>query len=326
MTHSLKIGIVGFGSIGSKHLHNVTWVLNQAHVNFEIDVIRSGKGKALDENTRSLISTVYTSYEAAPSDYDVLFICNPTDKHYETIKMFVDKTKHMFIEKPVFDQDKVDLQALKLKTDSVYYVACPLRYTQVIQYVKNKIDLTTVIAARAISSSYLPDWRANTDYRKTYSAHRDQGGGVSIDLIHEWDYLKYLFGVPQKITNFRGKFSPLEIDSDDLSLYIAQYPRLMIELHLDYFGRHTLRELQLFTTEDTIVADLAKSQIRFLKSGEVMTFGDARDDFQRREIEHFFEIINHQSANDNTIENALLTLQLVSGETRAETSNAVSVD
>ncbi|KAF0226219.1 MAG: dehydrogenase [Erysipelotrichaceae bacterium] len=311
MATPLKIGIIGFGSIGAKHLINVIWVLTQQQRDFQIDLIRSGKGQDIEERYLSLIHSIYTSYDSVPCDYDVLFICNPTNKHYETIKMFIDKTHHMFIEKPVFDQIGVDLTALNLKKDAIYYVACPLRYTKVIQYIKNNLDLTQVICARAISSSYLPNWRTNIDYRQTYSAHLNQGGGVSIDLIHEWDYLKYLFGEPQEVLNLRGQFSALEIDSDDLSLYIAKYPTMMVELHLDYFGRETLRELVLFTSHDTIVADLAKSQIRFLKKGEVISFDEVRDDFQRREIEHFFDIVDQRCVNDNTIENALLTLRIV---------------
>lgn len=65
-----------------------------------------------------------------------------------------------------------------------------------------------------------------------YSAHKALGGGVTIDLIHEWDYLVDLFGVPETICNIRGKYSDLEIDSDDLSIYIAQYPTLLAEVHL----------------------------------------------------------------------------------------------
>ena len=73
-------------------------------------------------------------------------------------------------------------------------------------------------SARVICSSYLPDWRPGVDYRTVYSAHKALGGGVTIDLIHEWDYLVDLFGVPQKLYNFKGTYSDLEIDSDDLSV------------------------------------------------------------------------------------------------------------
>ena len=58
--------------------------------------------------------------------------------------------------------------------------------------------------ARVICSSYLPDWRPGVDYRTVYSAHKAMGGGVTIDLIHEWDYLVELFGVPEQLYNFKA--------------------------------------------------------------------------------------------------------------------------
>ena len=77
---------------------------------------------------------------------------------------------------------------------------------------------------------------------------------MTIDLIHEWDYLVDLFGVPETICNIRGKYSDLEIDSDDLSIYIAQYPTLLAEVHLDYFGRTYRRSIELFCKDGSCVA------------------------------------------------------------------------
>lgn len=310
MKETYKIGIVGFGSIGGRHLNNIVAVLKERHKPYIIDIIRSGKGQELEEKIAKHVTTVYHSYDSAPNDYDIIFVTNPTYLHFKTIQQFLLKTKHMFIEKPVFDTIDISIDALNLKNDSVYYVACPLRYTNVIQYIKNKINLNNVYCARTICSSYLPEWRPNQDYRSTYSAHKDQGGGVSIDLIHEWDYLCYLFGKPEEIFNIRGKFSKLEIDSDDVSLYIAKYKDKAIEVHLDYYGRKTIREIQLFTDKDTIVGDIANSEIRYLKSGEVISFKEQRNDFQCKEIEHFFDIIEGKVNNDNDIPTALRTLQI----------------
>jgi predicted dehydrogenase len=167
-----------------------------------------------------------------------------------------------------------------------------------------------VYSARVISSSYLPDWRPGTDYRETYSAHKAQGGGVSIDLIHEWDYLMYLFGKPEQVLNYRGQFSRLEIDSDDLSVYIAKYKTLLAEVHLDYFGRTPIRELQLFTADETIVADLLNSEIRFLNRNEVLRFSEDRNAFQLKEIENFFDMLEGKKRNENDLETALATLKI----------------
>jgi len=216
----------------------------------------------------------------------------------------------MFIEKPVFDKTSMNISDLPFDTKGIYYVACPLRYTEVIQYVKNKIDLNSVYSTRVICSSYLPDWRPGLDYRETYSAHLDQGGGVSIDLIHEWDYMMYLFGKPKQVLNYRGKFSRLEIDSDDLSVYIAEYDKMLAEIHLDYFGRKAIRELQLFTADETIVADIINSEIRFLNENKVIRFSEDRNSYQLKEIENFFDILEGKANNENDISTALTTLKI----------------
>lgn len=305
-----NIAMVGLGSIGSRHLINISSALTKRNISYSIDLIRRNKSKDISEDLNQLIENVYSSYEEVPSDYDVIFITNPTHLHYQTIKRYVSKTKHMFIEKPVFDDVNLSVENLMLNDNGIYYVACPLRYTDVIQYVKNEIDLSKVHSARVICSSYLPDWRPNVDYRNTYSAHINEGGGVSIDLIHEWDYIQYLFGEPEKVHNLRGKFSNLEIDSDDLSLYIAKYENMLVEVHLDYFGRKTIREIQLFTDEDTIVADIANSEIRYLNSGKRLIFKESRNDFQRKEISHFFDIISGKEKNQNDINTAIKTLKI----------------
>lgn len=310
MKKNYKIAIIGLGSIGTRHLHNIVRVLGERETSFTIDLIRSGKGKELDNETKRLINEVFYSYDEVPDDYDVIFVTNPTNLHFETIKKYVTKTKHMFIEKPIFDRTDVLIEELFLKNDSIYYVACPLRYTSVIQYLKNHVDLDRVFCARVICSSYLPDWRPGSDYRTIYSAHKNQGGGVSIDLIHEWDYLHYLFGEPKQIYNIKGKFSNLEIDSDDLSIYIARYENMATEVHLDYFGRKPIREIQLFTDEETIVGDFINNEIRYLKSGKRMVFNESRDDYQCKEIKYFFDIIEGKEINHNNMEFALKTLKI----------------
>jgi predicted dehydrogenase len=312
MTKDYKLGIVGLGSIGARHFKNIVTVLNERNTSYTIDLIRSGKGKEPEKNILQHVNRIFHSYNSVLGDYDVIFITNPTHLHFETIQQFISKTKHMFIEKPVFNKTNVSLSELHLNTDSVYYVACPLRYTEVIQYLKNQCDLKRAYCARVICSSYLPDWRPKQDYRNSYSSHIGLGGGVSIDLIHEWDYLCYLFGQPEHVLNIRGKFSKLEIDSDDLSLYLGKYANMAVEVHLDYFGRKTIREIQIFTEEDTIVGDLVNSEIRYLKNGEVISFEEKRDDFQCKEIAHFFDIVEGLASNDNDISTAFRTLQIAS--------------
>ena len=78
-----------------------------------------------------------------------------------------------------------------------------MRWCGTMLALKKALPALSVYSARVLCSSYLPGWRPGVDYRTVYSAHKDMGGGVTIDLIHEWDYLVELFGKPEKMYNFK---------------------------------------------------------------------------------------------------------------------------
>lgn len=313
LTSRLKIAFVGIGSIARRHVKNVLRYLQQREIPYQIDAIRSGHGIPIPDDIKAHIKSTYIDSDQIPDDYDIMFITTPTALHFETIKRYSRSARALFIEKPVFDRTTIDIQSLLLQSDRYYYVACPLRYTNVVQFIRENVDPRSVFAVRAICSSYLPDWRPGLDYRNTYSAKKSLGGGVSIDLIHEMDYLIYLFGFPERMMCMQSKVSDLEIDSDDFSAYVGRSKETMIELHLDYFGRHPQRQFELFTKDDVIVADLLKSEVRFIKNERTISLPEERNDYQLREIEHFFSIIDGKTINDNDICMALKTLSIAKG-------------
>jgi len=307
-----RIAFCGLGSIARRHLKNVCAFLEEREDGYEIDLYRSSL-KPLPEEIQPHVAKEYLFSEPVHKAYDVVFVTNPTSMHYETLKKFKDHTKTFFIEKPVFGSTLVDDSIFEELIGIDCYVACPLRYNPVLQYVKEKINLEEVFAVRAISSSYLPEWRPGQDYRQCYSAHRDMGGGVGIDLIHEWDYLTYLFGMPGKCYSIQDKISNLEIDSDDIAIYIAKVGNKTVELHLDYFGRKATRILELYTADDTIKCDILSGFVTYQNKGECIIMDAERNAYQMLEIEHFFNIVDHKIPNDSTAEHAYAVLKLAKG-------------
>ena len=301
----LKVCFVGVGSIAKRHIKNLNIVCKERGICLQIDAFRRN-GEPVDD-----ISNIYIDTELVPDNYDAVFITNPTDRHLDTLKAFHGKGKHFFIEKPVVALGQLDeAKVFETRQDSVYYVAAPLRYNAVIQWIKSNVDPADIISVRSISSSYLPDWRPGQDYRQTYSAHKAMGGGVSIDLIHEWDYLTYLFGWPERVESLIGKKSDLEIDSDDYAIYIAEYQNMIVELHLDYFGRKTIREIQLITKEDTIIGDIANNIIRLTVKNKLIDFHEERDDFQRRELNYFLDMITGKVKAEDGFHHGINVLSL----------------
>lgn len=307
----MKVCIIGLGSIGKRHLKNLIIILMERGSEYQIDALRHTH-EILPENISQLICHQYYSFDDLPDDYDVIFVTNPTLFHYDTVKKVVAKTKHMFIEKPVFDSLDYDLNTLSLRDEGVYYVACPLRHKSIMKYVKENIILKEkILSSRIVSTSYLPSWRMDMDYREIYSAKKDMGGGVSRDLIHEWDYAIYLFGKPLKAEHMQGHVSDLEIDSDDISIYIAQYPEMFLEMHLDYIGHKTERILQMFTNDKRIDVDLIFNTIYEYQNNELIDqkqFGE--EDFYLKEMQYFLGCIDKDWKNINTIANAYDTLKV----------------
>lgn len=308
----LKVCFVGIGSIARRHIKNLCEICDERNILLTVDALRR-KNSAKEEIE---FANVYTSEEQLPDDYDVVFITNPTDFHMDILNSLHNKAKHFFIEKPITSVKKMhQIESFKSREESVYYIACPMRYTLVLQYLKENINPDDVIAIRCICSSYLPEWRPGTDYRQSYSANKELGGGVSIDLIHEWDYLKYLFGMPKNVLYVSGKASQLELNCEDYATYIATYKDdKVLELHLDYFGRESIREIMLFTAEDTIVGDMINNKVSYLKEGRTIEFDEERDDYQKAELTFFLDIIEGKVENTNDILEAYNTLKLTQGE------------
>ncbi len=299
---------MGYGSIAKRHISNLQSVCEKRSIALEVELLRHTNAP-----TPEGIYASHTSTMDLMGIYDAVFITNPTSMHYETLSSLLDTTNCFFIEKPVFDRTDLDTAPFAC-AHKVFYVACPLRYSSVVQWMKKSIDFSTVISMRCISSSYLPDWRPGTDYRNTYSAHANMGGGVHIDLIHEWDYINYLIGMPQSVRSIIVKRSQLEIDSPDTAIYIADYGDKTVEVHLDYYGRVTIRRAELITTTDTIVCDICNGYVEYLKAGQCINLKEERNDFQTLEIEHFLDVCMGLVPSGNTIEEATSILSLTRGE------------
>ncbi|MDE6946232.1 MAG: Gfo/Idh/MocA family oxidoreductase [Anaeroplasmataceae bacterium] len=309
----MKVCFVGTGSIGKRHIRNIKELSVEDGFALEVHLLRSSH-KELDHDIKDLICKEIYSVMDVTERYDAIFITNPTYLHYETLIALKDKAQFFFIEKPVFDDWRVDLKGLQFPKDNVYYVACPLRYTKVLRRAKDIIDESKVISIRSISSSYLPDWRPNMDYRQTYSAHKDQGGGVKIDLIHEWDYLLHLFGFPDKIFQFYGKYSDLEINSEDLAVYIGQYHDKLLELHLDYCGRQIRRSCEIMTNNDIYLFDIVNSCI--VKNGILYEkYEEMPNEKYLEELRFFLRLMEGRIENTNDIFHAIETMKIASGDT-----------
>lgn len=260
MTKSLTVCFVGLGSIGKRHLKNLVTICSERGISLSVDALRHAPSP-LAADIAPLIRTEYYNSEDLPH-YDQIFICNPSQSHYETLCALNDKADHFFIEKPLFTRSLSDEELRPFADEKKYYVACPLRHTKTFAALKDFVSSHPVYSVRAICSSYLPDWRPGVDYRMLYSSS-SESGGVALDLIHEFDYLMAAFGRPSESTLWSRKVSALEVKSSDVAICVAAYSDKLMEIHLDYFGRTKQRFCEVFSENEVRRFDFLQEMMTF---------------------------------------------------------------
>ena len=277
----MRFIILGAGSVGRRHLRNVLSLGHQVAAVCDPDLAKLEESRTIVPG--SLITQNET--EALGQQADAALICSPTSLHVRQARNAIEQGLHVFVEKPLSHtlEHTEDLVKEAAARDRVVLVGCNLRFFPSLQLVKRLVEEGRIgrpLAARAQCGYYLPFWHPDSDYRKGYSANRDSGGGVILDSIHEFDYLRWLLGEVTEVFCYAGKVSNLEIDTEDTADILLRFrPGVIANVHLDYLQRTYRRSCELIGEEGVIVWDYI-SQV-------VSLYGKVD-----RNVEVYFENIN----------------------------------
>ncbi len=175
-----------------------------------------------------------------------------------------------------------------------------------------------IIFARAECGFYLPNWHPWEDYRKFYMAHKQQGGGVLLDTSHEINYLQRLFGKVKSIQGIVGKFSNLEITSDDLALSILKFKNNIVgHVHLDLLQFEKSRSFKIIGTNGVIEGSIATNEIKIFKNNKKkavkIKLNYDFNDIYFTQLRQFWSLIKNKKSNLCTGDEAYHTMQIIEG-------------
>ncbi|WP_299125677.1 Gfo/Idh/MocA family oxidoreductase [uncultured Tenacibaculum sp.] len=259
----MKVVIIGLGSIAKKHINS----LRKLDSEVELYALRHSEKSFPSEGVKDfydikLIKDINPSF---------IIISNPTSNHYKTLKEVLEFDIPLFIEKPLFSgigKKEQDLVSLVLEKKVKTYIACNLRFHKGIRYLKDILKNKKIEEVNIYCGSYLPDWRPGKNFREIYSANKEMGGGVHIDLIHEIDYLYWIFKEPKLIKKVFRSNSSLNISSIDYANYIWNYETFSVNVVLNYYRKDPKRTFEILTDQGTYLLDLLTNTITF--KGEVI--------------------------------------------------------
>ena len=306
----MKVLIVGYGSIGKRH-HEVL-------LSLEEDI------SSIDIVTKQTLpnQTSFVSLENVEDIhiYDYFIIASETVKHYEQLKYICSKvsSKKILVEKPLFDKKYTDFIC-----KNQIFTAYNLRFHPILQELKVLLENEKTYYVNVMAGQYLPTWRTEHDYTKSYSADKSKGGGVLRDLSHELDYIHWLFGEFSIIKAINSKISNLEISSDDIFTALAQTQKgAIINVTMDYISKAPLRKMLIHTENKTFSADFILNTLEYYgKEGRNITIDLPTIDRNYTYLNMHHSIIQNDTSSISGLHDGLYIVKIINDVAMKEDLN-----
>jgi predicted dehydrogenase len=322
--NSSKILIIGLGSIGTRHLNNLKSLgfKNICLVSSKTDKPKEWEG-----------FEVYPTLESAlkESSFTHAFVCSPTAAHVSQLKQLVKaRVSKIYLEKPI-SHNLEELDQFKNLTNQgiQILVGYDLHFDPGLAKVRELLDehlIGKVYSANAFVGQYLPDWRPYEDHRKGMSASIERGGGVMLDLIHEFDYLIWLLGKAEMVSAIYQRNKELEIETEDVADVLIKFESgASGTIHLDYHQRALIRNCVITGALGTIKWDLAERKVSLVQENKKESLFDFSG-FER--TDRYLDIVKSFMGDDTdnricTFEQGLASLQLVVASKQSSQSHSI---
>jgi predicted dehydrogenase len=300
----VRILIAGLGAIGQRHARNL-----RALYGGDLELLAFRRRRLPHVVTESLqrddsrdveTELAVTAFEdlgqALAAKPDAVFVCTPSSQHIEIARQSADAGCHLFIEKPLsHTMEGVErLGGTVTERGLVAMVGCQWRFHPCVRWLRELLQAGTLgrlSHAEIEYAEYLPDWHPYEDYRASYAARAELGGGAVLTQIHDYDLAWWLFGAPRAVTATGGHLSPLEIDVEDTVDARLDGGTVPVRIRQSIASRPPRRTIAVTGEHGSVGIDLLKGEVT---SGPGVAPAPAFADYQRNQM--FVDEVRHFQA------------------------------
>ena len=324
----MKALLIGLGSIGQRHIR-----LFKEIADIKILCLRSGKGQDLREfKERYEIETFDKIGQAISRNPDFAIITNPTALHVDAALPLAQANIPFFIEKPVSDRLEGMDTLYRIVQDKglPVMVGFQLRFhpgfKKLIQLV-NSGEIGRPMSLQGYTGQYLPDWRPGNDYRQSYSAKKDMGGGVILDLCHEIDIAISVLGPVNKVSCVCDRYSDLKIETEDMAEIIMDHQnKRLSHIHLNYLERGYERFTRVMGTLGTVIWDYGRGYVEIIRSDGSIERWDDPDGFERDwlfrdQLKQWLDVLSGRATPEVNLEDGINVTRVALAAKRSSNEN-----
>lgn len=220
-----RIAVLGYGSSGARH---VSLLLNRFPKADFLVLSRRPSGDPRFATTSALADITRFCPEIA-------VVAGVATERLAMVRALPPAVRGIFIEKPLatsYDEG-VQLADELTRRTALTRLGYNLRFSPSLREFRGRFTdghLGNLVGVRVETGQYLPDWRKNRDYKATASAQKATGGGVLLELSHEIDYLRWIFGEIESVSAWIGRQSSLDIDVEDTAHLTVGFARTTSEV------------------------------------------------------------------------------------------------
>jgi predicted dehydrogenase len=240
----------------------------------------------LDANSLHIVTTWEAALALKPK---AAFICTPTALHIEQAIRCAWEGIHILAEKPLsHNGDGIGTLLQVCKETGVYVqVGYMMRYHPHALKIKSWIEDETYGKLVSFSShwgEYLPDWHPWEDYRESYVAKKELGGGAALTLSHDLDLALWIMNSNLQHHSLLKNFSSgLEVDVDSAVDFILGFENGTTgHVHLNFFQKVARREYRYEFTEASVTFNFFKQELEVVQKKETNVF--ILENFERNDL------------------------------------------
>lgn len=329
-----RILIVGYGSIGNRHLR----LARQFFPTADIRLLRHKPTAEVPDLSNGCMFSIEDAIKFNPQ---LAVVANPAPHHLRVAQALAQIGVHLLIEKPISDTTAGVAQLLQTCKDqgAVLLMGYNLRYLPSLQRFRAILLeglIGKVISVRCEIGQFLPAWRPEADYRQGVSASSALGGGALLELSHEIDYLRWLFGDVDWVRATLSRQSDLELDVEDTAHLILGFGQLsesqplIGSLTLDFIRHDTTRLCTAIGSKGSLRWNGITGQVAVYPSDgngwlEIFRHQQNRDDSYVAEWQNFITCVTGQELPLITGEDGLKVLQIIEA-TRSSAASGCQVN
>ncbi len=263
----MKFVIAGLGSIGRRHLRNLVSLGEK-----DVLLYRTHLSTMPDEDLNGF-NTVNDFQKALDTKPDAVIVSNPTAMHLDIAIPAAKAGVHLLLEKPIsHSMERVDeLAALEKLRNLQILVGFQFKFHPTLIKMKELLSagvIGTPVSCRAHWGEYLPNWHPWEDFRNSYAAKPELGGGVVLTLSHPFDYLRWIMGEVDSLWAFTSESKDLSIGSESTAEIGLQFSGGATgSVHLDYIQQPGSHTLDIIGSRGSLRWDNATGELKLFQAG-----------------------------------------------------------